>query len=375
MDGFREWLLLQEASIVDRAVLDSYERAFRQSLNALVQRTKDPALKKTFEGMKNCPIHDSSGACRSWTDYILGALIRHGCHRTVDPEEALQYVAFNMLSGVGEKGQHRKGLFDFDEDRPFNLQQGNPLEVLFKIYLANSLRTVCSQKLARFRTLHRPKGTLTIGQGHADKGTISPNEIPARPSTGEQEMLEDIFMLLKKRSTPRLDLVALFQSILNGDGTREQRRRFGHDKANEGRKIIVKTIEDYAHKTQNVHLLKLLDNFKNFSATKPNAKKRPKRPPKPKSNLPPDVQDYLSIIDVIEKSRGRASMAVLGKKRRRWLERPPRNPNSPHKTRLHDVLARMVDDGVLARHGAAYVFGSQYETFMAMPQIKAGSST
>ena len=41
-------------------------------------------------------------------------------------------------------------------------------------------------------------------------------------------------------------------------------------------------------------------------------------------------------------------MAILGKKRRRWLERKPRNPNSPYADRLHAVLASMLEMGLLA---------------------------
>jgi hypothetical protein len=61
-------------------------------------------------------------------------------------------------------------------------------------------------------------------------------------------------------------------------------------------------------------------------------------------------------------------MALLGKKRRRWLERKPRDPNSPHKTRLHDVLARMVDDGLLSKHGFAYIPGPALQQFKAAHQ-------
>ena len=50
--GFREWLLLVERSLVDPAVLDSYERAFQHGLEALIQRTRDPELRRTFEGMR-----------------------------------------------------------------------------------------------------------------------------------------------------------------------------------------------------------------------------------------------------------------------------------------------------------------------------------
>ena len=57
-------------------------------------------------------------------------------------------------------------------------------------------------------------------------------------------------------------------------------------------------------------------------------------------------------------------MMILGKVRRRWMERPPRDPSSPHPHRLADVLARMVADGVLERQGARYVPGPQYANYL-----------
>ena len=62
---------------------------------------------------------------------------------------------------------------------------------------------------------------------------------------------------------------------------------------------------------------------------------------------------------MIERSGRQANLAVLGNQRRRWLERSPRDPNSPHPNRLIDVLSKMVADGVLVKRGAKYVPGSK----------------
>ena len=80
---------------------------------------------------------------------------------------------------------------------------------------------------------------------------------------------------------------------------------------------------------------------------------------------PPDEQDYRSIIDVIERSGRAANLAVLGKLRRRWLERAPRDPSSVYPNRLADVLARMVQDGVLQKSGARYLPGRNYPRYLA----------
>ena len=57
-------------------------------------------------------------------------------------------------------------------------------------------------------------------------------------------------------------------------------------------------------------------------------------------------------------------MMIFGKVWRRWLERPPRDPSSPHPNRLVDVLARMVEDGVLAKQGTRFVPGRNYARYL-----------
>jgi hypothetical protein len=131
------------------------------------------------------------------------------------------------------------------------------------------------------------------------------------------------------------------------------------------RKIIVQVIQQYAYKTQNWHLLRLLDRFQDFQGNRPDPARKPLRPQKPpKPVYPPDEQDYRSICDVLEKHGRSVSLAVLGKVRRRWLERPPRDPASVYPNRLADVLARMVGDGVLRKQGARYVPGPRYARYL-----------
>jgi DNA-binding HxlR family transcriptional regulator len=333
------------------------------ALEALIRRTRDPELRRAFEGMRSCPVRGRDGRCNRFTDYILGALIRNGCHYEYDIEDALQRIVFRMLSPVGETGKHRRTIFDFDESRPFDLRLGNPLEAIFKVYLNNEIRSIRGGKIPALRTRQR-NGTLSIGYG-TDTGEVSPDEIPARAASGEQEMLGDITELLRRCSTPDMPLADLFLSILKGEGTRTQRARFGHNRADMMRKIIVQTVQQYARQTQNWHLLRLLGRFQDFQGSRPDPAPKPLRPQKPpKPTYPPDEQDYRSIVDVLEKHGRSASMMILGKVRRRWLERPPRDPASVHPNRLADVLARMVADGVLVRQGARYVPGPRYARYL-----------
>ena len=306
MEGFAEWLLLEELGLVEPSVLNSYEQEFQRQVSALAARTHNPDLRQTIENMHTCPVRNRNGRCSRFVDYIVGALVRHGCHQQYDIEDSLQRIAFRMLSPVGERGNRKRTVFDFDETRPYDLRIGNPIEVIFKTYLMHELRSVCGGKIPALRKVQRP-GTVSIGYGdnHA-----SPDEIPGREETDDREMIADITDLLRRQSTPDLNLVDLFKSILRGEGTRIQRQTFGYDRADAGRKAIVQTIQRYAHDTQNWHLLRLLDRFRDFSANRPDPgrKKVEKKPKSPRSTLSPDEADYRSIVQVLEKHDRSVSM-------------------------------------------------------------------
>jgi hypothetical protein len=56
--------------------------------------------------------------------------------------------------------------------------------------------------------------------------------------------------------------VDLFYSILNKEGPGVQSTRFGTSQVAAGKRMIAKIIEQYAHSTQNWHMLRLLDRFR-----------------------------------------------------------------------------------------------------------------
>ena len=319
--------------------------------------------------MKFCPVQDRNGRCSRFIDYVLGALIRHGINQQYDLEDALQRIVFWMLSPVGERGLPRHSLFDFDETRPYDLRLGNPLQAIFRRYLANAVTTVAMGKIPALRRVQYPN-RFSINYGRAGNdpayGTVSAEEIPNRVQNYDHEMLNDLLELLRRRSTPTMPLADLFLSILSGEGTRVQRRRFGHSVADTGRKMIVQVIQQYAQQTGNWSLLNLLDRIQN-----PDVRQQAPVPEPPEPELSPDERDFRSVIDVLEKNNRSVSMAVLGKSRRRWMERPPRDPNSSYSNRLYDVLARMVQDGVLAKNGTRYVPGPDYARYVGTPETVA----
>ena len=209
----------EERNLVDPHVLDSYERLFQQQLEALIQRTRDPALRQAFEHMRFCPVQTGQGRCCRFIDYILGTLIRHGVTQQYDLEDSLQRIVFWMLSPVGERGGPKKSLFDFDESRPYDLRVGNPLQAIFRKYLTNAVRTVATGKVPALRRVQYPN-RLSIGYGQSDPshGTVSPDEIAARVPSYDYEMLNDLMDLLRRQSTPEMPLADLFMSILRGEG-------------------------------------------------------------------------------------------------------------------------------------------------------------
>ena len=158
-------------------------------------------------------------------NYIVGTLVKQGIHQRYDVEDCLQRICFRMLNPVGERGLPKSTLFDLDQSRPYTFQTGNPLEARFKKFLSNELKNIALGRIPALRRTQRP-GSLSIAYGR-DQGTVSPDEIPGRPMTDDQEILDDLTALLRQRSMPDLDLVALFKSILGGKGTRVQRSRFG----------------------------------------------------------------------------------------------------------------------------------------------------
>ncbi|NLX98177.1 MAG: hypothetical protein GXY83_18615 [Rhodopirellula sp.] len=362
MVAFRQWLIFEERRLIDPAVLSQFERAFEQALDGMIHRTRDPALRRTLEGMRGCPVHDASGGCHSWTDYIVGAMVRHNCHRVADPDETFARVAFNMLSRVGERGGPRKSIFDFDESRPFDLNRGNPIEVLFKTYLANTLRNICSGRMPSLKTINRPAGTVSIAHGqrkHLTPGEVPADEIPDRTNAHESELFRDLRDVLRRNSTRATPLADLWQAMLDGATVGEQRRRFG-PRVDAMRTAIKDAVKDYATETGNHELLRLL-------TTKP----KPRTKPAPKPKLPPDVQDVVSIMRAVGDAGGAISLSDLMRKRRKWTDLPPRNPTSQQRSRLHDVLSRMLDAGVLAQRDRKYVPGQNWQAYRDQAEGKA----
>jgi len=366
--GFREWLVFLEArqEVIAPQIVHSYELGFQQGLDAVIARTKDGNLRREFEKMRD-GIRTGKGT-RGFADYAVACMLRHGLARQFNLADCLAYIYEQLLGERKRNGQPTMNLFaGFDESRPYESGQ-NPLEARYKVAVGRLVRAIAAGRIRRLRNVEpRPAGTLSI-YGGRDKGYISPDEIPGRSDAGFGELVSDIITLLQQRQRQStLPLVDLFQSVLAGEGTRVQRSRFGHNTADMGRRVIIQVIDDYARRTGNISLLRLLDKIANPEPKEPRPPRQPPTPRVPHG----DADDYRSIVNVLEKSGKRvATLALLGSKRSRWLGRPPRDPTSPHRNRLIDVLARMVADGVLAKNGAAFVPGPRYQDYLGQPVLQ-----
>lgn len=136
MHTFWQWLLTEDRyDYVPASILLGYDQAFKQALKGVIQRTKDPTLRATFEQMLNCPIMDQRGSCRTFSTYILDALIKNGIQQQYDMESALAYVFEKMMMPRTDTGEPRQTLFaDFDANRPFQPGE-NPLQARFMSWL------------------------------------------------------------------------------------------------------------------------------------------------------------------------------------------------------------------------------------------------
>jgi hypothetical protein len=207
-------------------------------------------------------------------------------------------------------------------------------------------------------------------------GAVSADQIPGRPDHHADlgELVGDIKMLLKpKEAAYGLPLVALFDAIISGQRTAEQRQQFGDRVARTGRQIIVSTIRDYAMSSGNHYLLQLLQRLEEPGDVQVRQPPRPVQVPKPVFSTTRD-KDYASILQVIDRLGRPVGSADLGRFRRRWLEYPPRDANSAHDNRMAETLAQMVRDGVLravstGRGAMAYAPGpnaARYRQVMAV---------
>ncbi len=351
MQTFWTWLLTEDRrDLVPPAVLRSYEQAFRQALEQVIQRTKDSTLRATFQKMLDCPITDRKGNCRPFTSYIVDALIKNGIHQQYDMEAALEYVLEKMMMPTTDAGKQRPTVFaDFDETRPFE-PGDNPLQARFMSFLKFAINNIRKGKIPRLAKVEpRPASSLSIGLGGTQDDDpsqgISPEHLPAQSSTDADfgEIVADIVSNLRQREAAYgLPLVDVFQAMLSGQKSEALRKAYGDRAARTARQVILQTIEGYARQSENYALMRLVQRFQ---AGEPNRATSP--PPRPKLE-PGKEKDFASIVSVIDRlGRPYIGSSELGKYRRRWLEYPPRDPSSDYRNRLEEVLALMVQDGVL----------------------------
>ena len=94
MQTFWNWLLTEERyERLPAGVLQGYEQAFKQALRGVIQRTKDPRLRATFQKHDGLPDSGPPWELPSFSRYIVDALIKNGIQHQYDMEAALAYVS------------------------------------------------------------------------------------------------------------------------------------------------------------------------------------------------------------------------------------------------------------------------------------------
>lgn len=369
---FQIWLESQYLAI-EPHVLRAYDAEFRKQLDKVIQRTHNSKLRTELEHMLDCNVRDRRGNCRSFSQYINAALIRNGIHNSYDLEAALQYIVEKMLLDRSEAtGELKQTLFSGFHERPDYLG-GNPLMARFMRFLDMAIRNIKGGRIPRLRQ-NQGQGWFSIGQGRNRnelQGTVSPDEIAGREDTDSdlKEMITDITTWLRrKEASSGLPLVRLFDAIMAGKNSEQQRKIVGDSAARVGRPIVISTIKDYAQKTENYTLLNLLRRYEGFQSNKSMPPGR--TPPKTATprREPGKESDFASIVSVIHRLGRPAGSADLMRYRRRWVDYPPRTPDGGYKNRLEEVLDLAVKEGVLkalrtAKGATIYDLGPNAEKY------------
>jgi hypothetical protein len=276
--------------------------------------------------------------------------VRHNIHRTTDIEDSLAYIYQCLMFDKKSNGEPKSTVFgSFNFDRPSGA--GNALEARFKTSVMNAVRNIASGRIRRL--LHTPSST------------VSADEVPSRIDHDQQfsELIRDISgLLMRKEKETNLPLVGLFNAIISGETTAEQRRLFGNRAATIGRRVVIETIKDIARRSGNDHLMGLL-----AKVDQPSVVPAAASPKSQSARATPKESDFASILALLDKLGRPVGSADLGRFRRRWLDYPPRESGT-HRNRLEQVLEQMLKDGVLkavqtARGAVAYVPGPNAEAY------------
>ena len=257
---------------------------------------------------------------------------------TFDLEACLAYIYEQLLGDRKRNGEPKANLFaGFDESARIS-PATIPWRRDSRLRLAGLVRAIAAGRIRRLHNVEpRPAGTFSIyGGRHGESRLFRPMRFPAEATAVSGIGCSTSPCFCRQRE--RLSSLApgpSFNSILAGEPMRIQRSAFGAYSGGYRKK---------GHRPGHWAICTANGELTLAPVAGQNPEPEPKEPrpttttspPKPK--LPPDEADYRSIIDVLEKAGRRATLALLGSKRSRWLGRKPRDPSSPHRNRLIDVL-------------------------------------
>ena len=212
----RNGFFCEERNLVDPAVLATLRASsFQDGLESLVQRTQDPEVAcKPSRRCASCPIRDRRGGCTRFADYILGALIRNGCHQTVRYRRLLAAdLLQNAVSPTGERGLRPQ--------KPLRFRRVGSVRSSLRKSARSPLQDLSGERVADDHRQQNPctaKGRSAPTHCRsvtATKALVSPDEIPGRGGEQRAGTRQPISSnCCGGDPRPTLPLVDLFYSIL-----------------------------------------------------------------------------------------------------------------------------------------------------------------
>ena len=300
--------------------------------------------------------------------YEVGGLRSGGAASTLSLqgrlEDCLNYIMFRMLSRTGERGQTEECLFDMDTERDYDWTVATPSKPATRRSCSTTSAALWRQDSPLLAKSETPTNALDHPDAEASRpgvGNHRCGEIrPGPPISPNANCTPTSSRCCRNAVHPTCRWCRSSVPYLTGPEPGNK----GDDSGIPGRpgeEKIYDTLVQYSMTSGNHQLQDLLSKFKEIQGEQARREKSgtPKAP-KPQTQISPQERDFRSIVQVLERNGQRVSMLQLGSQRSRWLGGPPRDPSSPHKSRLHDVLDQMVKAGVLAKQGVNFVPGVNY---------------
>ena len=172
MENFWQWLRLRHllAETYFSFNAQAYNALFDEELEKVIARTSDPAHRQVLERLRGF----------DWLAYI-SSWVRHAGYRDQrEIQERTHDIVVQLLTGK---------LF-----RGYDPRIHGPMDKRFKASVANSIRNLVAKEKTRRRYLP----SVPIAQ-EFEPGSVTAEELPAKPDPDDEKIIEDFRKLVQKR--------------------------------------------------------------------------------------------------------------------------------------------------------------------------------